>query len=85
MIPVLLEDTVRQMAAYIGYMPVRVGMRALDSACSAKQKTLPDTASAPIWSLTDDQRYAAGTEVYGRLNPTALATIRSAFDASAPT
>lgn len=80
----LAEDIIRQMAAYTGYPNAAVAMAALDLALGASVAgpvaALPDAPGVP----TDDERYEKGSADYAKLNPVALATIRSAFDGIAP-
>lgn len=78
----LIEDTIRQMAAYVGYIHAAGAMAALDRVLL--QRGEPGEADNPSTEPADDERYAAGIEVYNKLNPTALGTIRSAFDELAP-
>ncbi len=80
--PEFLEDIVRQIAAYIGYPKVNACAEVLHQAISdaALQVEPPEN----VWDRSDDDRYAAGTTDYNQLNPTALATIRAAFDEAAP-
>jgi 4-carboxymuconolactone decarboxylase len=76
-----IEDIVRQIGCYIGYPKVRVAVIALEVITGHAATTPP---ANPIWMLSDDDRYAAGSADYNQLNPTALSTIRAAFDEAAP-
>ncbi len=72
--PLLAEDVLVQMAAYLGYPRAA---RALD----ALRRGRPGIASAPAddGDRDDQERYRRGIDDYARINATALATIQAAF------
>ena len=72
MAPAMAEDILIQMAAYLGYPRADAALAAL-AAAGGRLSPLAGAAG------DDDARYAAGTGVYGQLNPHALKAIQTAF------
>ncbi len=73
--PVLAEDTLTQMAAYLGYPKVRAALEGF--ARAAKQHDVFVREAPP--EITNSDRYQQGITDYSRLNPDALNTIKAAF------
>ena len=78
----LAEDTIRQMAAYVGYIHAAKAMSALDRVVARGGVAAEAAPISP--EPSDEERYARGIEDYNKLNPAALGTIRTAFDDLAP-
>lgn len=72
--PALAEDTLVQMAAYIGYPRAAAALAAFRRADPRPRP--PEVAR----TLSDTERYQTGITAYAQVNGTALATIRAAFD-----
>ena len=70
----LAEDTLIQMAVYIGCPPARQALGCLALAAQGKGMAEPP-ASLP----TSEERYGEGVSVYAQLNPDALSNIKGAF------
>lgn len=81
--PQLAEDTLIQMATYLGYPRARQCLACL--ARSLADNGLPvETAGRSPRSAVPEARYEAGVSDYHRLNPDALANIEAAFGELAP-
>ena len=70
----LAEDTLIQMAVYIGCPPARQALGCLAKAVQGKGMAEPP-ASLPA----PEERYGEGVSVYAQLNPDALSNIKGAF------
>ena len=76
--PELAEDTLVQMAAYIGFPRAQQCLSSLENAYAKNSGSL----TRPVRSANErdnGSRYERGVAVYHRLNPDALSNIKSAF------
>ena len=76
--PELAEDTLVQMAAYIGFPRARQCLYSFENAYAKHSGSM----ALPVRSTNerdDNSRYERGVAVYHRLNPDALNNIKSAF------
>ncbi|MEM6496184.1 MAG: carboxymuconolactone decarboxylase family protein [Pseudomonadota bacterium] len=80
--PQLAEDTIAQMAAYIGFPRARQCMTCLEQALNSRDQ-LGELANRSPDDRSDAARHQRGVGVYHQLNPHALNNINAAFGALA--
>ena len=76
--PTLAEDTIVQMAAYIGFPRARQCLACLETALK-QRGCVGDKSGRYSDERSDAARYERGVQVYRRLNPQALDNINAAF------
>ena len=77
--PKLAEDTIVQMAAYIGFPRARQCLTCLEAALKQRDQISAISARTAD-GRSDQERYQRGVAVYHELNPHALDNIKAAFD-----